>query len=67
MDKKTIEEIKQFPKDRSSLLNILLKVQEIEHYLSPESIAEISCFLDISENETYSVASSYHQFRFTPL
>ncbi len=26
MDKKTIEEIKQFPKDRSSLLNILLKI-----------------------------------------
>jgi NADH-quinone oxidoreductase subunit E len=43
----------------------LQKVQEVEKYLSPEAIAEISRFLDLSENDVYSVASFYAQFRFT--
>ncbi|MCL0098125.1 NAD(P)H-dependent oxidoreductase subunit E, partial [Dehalococcoidia bacterium] len=34
-------------------------------FLSPEAIADISSFLDISENDIYSVASFYAQFRFT--
>jgi NADH-quinone oxidoreductase subunit E len=65
MGKKAREVMAQFTKDRSNLIPILLKVQAAEKYLSPEAIAEISRFLDISENDVYSVASFYTQFRFT--
>jgi NADH-quinone oxidoreductase subunit E len=65
MGKKAREVMTQFTKDRSNLIPILLKVQAVEKYLSPEAIAEISRFLDISENDVYSVASFYTQFRFT--
>lgn len=65
MDKKAREVMMQFTRDRSNLVPILLKVQELGEYLSPEAIAEISRFLDISENDVYSVASFYSQFRFS--
>lgn len=65
MDKKARAVTKQFTKNRSNLISILQKVQEVEGFLSPEAIAEISRFLDISENDIYSVASFYAQFRFT--
>lgn len=55
----------QFTRNRGDLIPILQKVQEAEGYLSPEAVAEISRFLDISENDIYSVASFYAQFRFT--
>jgi len=45
---------------------MLQKAQETETYLSPETIREISFFLDISENEIYSIASFYPKFRFSP-
>lgn len=65
MDKKTREVMMQFTRDRSNLVPILLKVQAVEEYLSPEAIRKISRFLDISENDVYSVASFYSQFRFS--
>jgi NADH:ubiquinone oxidoreductase subunit E len=65
MDKKAREVMMRFTRDRSNLVPILLKIQESEEYLSPEAIAEISRFLDISENDIYSVASFYSQFRFS--
>ncbi len=65
MDKRAREVVEQFTRERSSLLPILKKVQEAETYLSPEAIREISHFLDISENEIYSIASFYALFRFT--
>ena len=65
MDKKAREVMMQFTRDRSNLVPILLKVQELERCLSPEAIREISRFLDISENDLYSVASFYSQFRFS--
>jgi len=65
MDKKAREAMMQFTRDRSNLVPILLKVQELERCLSPEAIREISRFLDISENDVYSVASFYSQFRFS--
>jgi len=65
MDKKAREVMMQFTRDRSNLVPILLKVQELERYLSSEAIREISRFLDISENDVYSVASFYSQFRFS--
>lgn len=44
---------------------ILHKVQEVEKYLSAEAIADISNYLDLSENETYSVASFHTRIHFT--
>ena len=65
MNEKAREAVMQFTRDRRNLIPILLKVQAVEEYLSPEAITEISRFLDISENDVYSVASFYSQFRFS--
>jgi NADH:ubiquinone oxidoreductase subunit E len=46
------------------LISILQKVQEAERFISEEAVAEISRHLGISENDIYSVASFYSQFRF---
>ena len=56
--------ITQFTGDRSNLIPILHKVQAKERFLSREAIAEISRLLGITENDIYSVASFYAQFRF---
>jgi len=56
--------ITQFTRDRSNLIPILQKVQEAERFISEEAFAEISRHLSISENDIYSVASFYSQFRF---
>ena len=54
-----------YSKDRKNLIPILQNVQEKERFLSAEAISEISRYLEISENDIYSVASFYSQFRFT--
>lgn len=56
--------ITQFARDRSNLIPILQKVQEADRFISEEAVAEISRHLSISENDIYSVASFYSQFRF---
>lgn len=56
--------LNQYYRDRRNLIPILQKVQEKEKYLSSESISEISTYLGVSENDVYSVASFYSQFRF---
>lgn len=53
-----------FTRERANLVPILQSVQEVEGYLSPEAVAQISHFLGISGNDIYSVASFYAQFRF---
>ena len=58
------EIIEQFVKSRENLIPILQEIQKAEKYLSPEAISEVSRFLDISENEIYSIATFYAQFRF---
>jgi len=65
MSKKVKEVITKFSRERSNLIPILQKVQAAAGYLSPEAVTEISRFLDITENDIYSVASFYAQFRFT--
>lgn len=57
--------LSQFTRNRGELIPILQKVQEVEGYLAPEAVTEISRFLGITENDIYSVASFYAQFRFT--
>ncbi|MFC2044578.1 NADH-quinone oxidoreductase subunit NuoE [Chloroflexota bacterium] len=64
MGTKAKEVMVLFTRDRANLIPILQKVQEAERYLSPEAIAEICHFLSITENDIYSVASFYAQFRF---
>ena len=64
MGSQTQGAITQFARDRSNLIPILQKVQEAERFISEEAVAEISRHLSISENDIYSVASFYSQFRF---
>lgn len=56
--------ITQFTRDRSNLIPILQKVQEADRFISEEAVVEISRHLGVSENDIYSVASFYAQFRF---
>jgi len=56
--------LNSFSKNRKNLIPILQEVQEKDRYLSAESISEISNYMGISENDIYSVASFYSQFRF---
>jgi NADH-quinone oxidoreductase subunit E len=51
---------------RDALIPILQGVQKELGYISPESVAGISRYLRISENEIFGVSSFYAQFRFTP-
>lgn len=64
MKDQTQDIISQFASDRSNLIPILQKVQEAEGYVSEEAVGKISSHLCISENDIYSVASFYAQFRF---
>jgi len=54
----------QFTQERANLVPILQKVQEKNGYISLESVDEIACYLGITGNDIYSVASFYAQFRF---
>lgn len=65
MDTEIRAVIEQFPRERGYLVPMLYRLQEIAGCLSPEAVAEIGRFLDISENDVYSVASFYPRFRFT--
>lgn len=51
---------------RENLIPLLQKAQEIEGYITPETIRLISRKLGISENDIHGVATFYAQFRFTP-
>jgi NADH-quinone oxidoreductase subunit E len=59
------EILAKFPKrDRGFLIPILQKVQEVEGYISPEAVDEISTFTGVSPGEIFGVASFYTDFRF---
>jgi NADH:ubiquinone oxidoreductase subunit F (NADH-binding) len=66
MDKNIREIIEECGPYRKNLLPILNRVQRSEGYLSQEAVKEISKYLDLSENEIYSVASFYSSFSFVP-
>ncbi len=51
---------------RDNLIPILQDVQDVEGYLSKESIVEISSFLNIPTSKIFGVATFYNQFRFQP-
>lgn len=49
---------------RDSLIPLLQEVQELNGYLSEESISEIAKVLGLSASKIYGVATFYNQFRF---
>lgn len=65
MNEQEREILTRFQKKRSNLLPILKKFQETEGYISPELISGIGDYLDISENDIYSIACFYPDFRLT--
>ncbi len=59
MNEKIKEILTQFAGEKSNLLPILQKIEEQEKGISPEAIREVSRYLDLSENFTYSVVTFY--------
>ena len=57
--------LKNFTPDRRNLIPLLQAVQGKDKYISRDAISKISNYMGISENDIYSVASFYSQFRFT--
>ena len=58
--------LEKFSTRRENLIPMLQKIQDVEGYISSESIKLISNKLRISENEIHGVSTFYAQFRFTP-
>lgn len=52
---------------RDALIPILQKVQEVEGFLSQDSIVRIGRELELPASKIYGVATFYNQFRFQPL
>lgn len=52
--------------NREDLIPLLQKLQNIEGFISPEIVTQVSRRLRITENEIYGVATFYAQFRFHP-
>jgi NADH-quinone oxidoreductase subunit E len=65
MNEKIKEILAQFGKEKSNLLPILQKIEELEKGISPEAIREISRYLELSENFTYSVVTFYPHLHLT--
>jgi len=63
MNEQEREILTQFPRKRTNLIPILQKFQEMDKFISPELISEIGQYLDLSENDIYSVAGFYPQFK----
>ncbi len=51
---------------RENLIPILQDIQNMEGYLSKESIVDVSSFLNIPTSKIFGVATFYNQFRFQP-
>jgi NADH-quinone oxidoreductase subunit F len=66
MNTKIREIIEECGPQRKNLLPMLNRVQRFEGYLSRAAVKEISKYLDLSENEIYSVASFYSSLCFAP-
>jgi len=50
--------------DPGNLIPLLQRIQQLEGYISEQSVRQIARLLKISENHIYGVASFYSQFRF---
>jgi NADH-quinone oxidoreductase subunit E len=56
----------EFKGERGDLIPILQRAQDLDGYLRPDALRDISRWLKMSENEIYGVATFYAQFRFHP-
>lgn len=54
-------------KSRDVLIPILQDIQEINGYLSEETIIEVGNYLNIATSKIFGVATFYNQFRFQPI
>jgi len=65
---KTLETIFEEYKDagRDSLIPILQEVQEVEGFLSENSIIKVGKHLNLPTSKIFGVATFYNQFRFEP-
>jgi len=60
--------LENYPNEkRDSLIPILQEVQEVQGYLSEESIVQVGKHLGLPTSKIYGVATFYNQFRFEPL
>ncbi|MCS7247690.1 MAG: NAD(P)H-dependent oxidoreductase subunit E [Anaerolineales bacterium] len=64
MDHPAFSQLLQEDCDRSHLVPLLQRIQQLEGYISEQSVRQIARLLKISENHIYGVASFYSQFRF---
>ncbi len=50
-----------------NLIPILQDIQEVDGFLSEESVVKVGEYLNMPASKIYGVATFYNQFRFTPL
>ena len=63
----TLEKImSEYPSMKEYLIPILQAIQEVEGYLSKESIYAVAEYLKLPESKIYGVATFYNQFKLTP-
>lgn len=65
MSEKINDILAQFGQEKSNLLPILQKIEEVQKGISPEAIGEVSRYLELSENFTYSVVTFYPHLHLT--
>ena len=66
MNKKILNVIKKYKGKKGSAIPILQEVQEIEGYISKDSIRYISEHTDIPSAELYGIVTFYSMFRLKP-
>lgn len=66
IEEKVIEILESFEYKKSSLISILLKIQEEYNYLPKEAITAVADKLGIHAIQVYSVATFYKVFSLTP-
>jgi NADH-quinone oxidoreductase subunit E len=65
MAKDLFEDMKRdFKGEPADLVPVLQRVQQVEGFLSADTVRRVSRWLKVSENEVYGVATFYAQFRF---
>jgi len=52
---------------KENLIPILQDIQEVNGFLSQDSVTEVSKYLGMPPSRIFGVATFYNQFRFTPL
>lgn len=65
---KTVRDVleKYAGREKSQLIPILQDIQEMQGYISRESVREVSEWLDLPASHIYGVSTFYNQFRLTP-